>query len=183
MYFGRKTPSWRPACERQAVKIKPAWCRSRPPREWKDRCVQLSSHRSAPSRLILCKPSTTVADGHLSDRETTWNMRRTLKRGDGGGERGQGLEEQASDPEPTLLQTWGHLNICLQHVHREFNQSQREINIRPNSPVIGRGGADYGVCQGTHTHTHTRFAFIYSKCSLFPPSPFVLISGSLFEMN
>lgn len=96
---------------------------------------------------------------------------------DGG--RGGDLEKQAPDPEPTLLQTWGHPNICLQHVHREFNQSQTEINIRPNSAVIGWGGAGYGVCQ----RTHTRFAFIYSKRSFFPPSPFVLISGPPFEMN
>lgn len=146
----RRDYSLRPASERQAVKIKPFWCRGRPPREWKDRCVQLSSRRSAPSRLILSKPSTTVADGHLSDRETTltWNTKRTWKRGD---EEGFGLEEQPSNPEPTLLQTWGHLNICLQHVHREFNQSQSEINIRPNSPAIGGGAAHYGVCQRTHT--------------------------------
>lgn len=69
----------------------------------------------------------------------------------GGHEEGPDLEEQPSDPEPTLLQTWGHLNICLQHVHREFNQSQSEINIRPNSPAIGGGAAHYGVCQTTHT--------------------------------
>lgn len=39
---------------------------------------------------------------------------------------GVDLEEQAPHPESTLLQTWGHLNICLQHVHREFNQSHSE---------------------------------------------------------
>lgn len=74
-----------------------------------------------------------------------------MEAGGGGGEEGLALEEQPSHPEPTLLQTWGHLNICLQHVHREFNQSQSEINIRPNSPAIGGGAAHYGVCQRTHT--------------------------------
>lgn len=83
---------WRPASKRQAVKIKPFWCRSRRPREWKDRCVRLSSHRSAPSRLILCKPSTTVAHGHLSDRETTstWDTEPTLRQRDGWRESGWG---------------------------------------------------------------------------------------------
>lgn len=76
---------------------------------------------------------------------------------EGGGEEGLDVEEQASSPEPTLLQTWGHLNICLQHVHRESNQSQRGINIRPNSPVIGWAAADYGVCQRTHARASPLF--------------------------
>lgn len=91
---------------------------------------------------------------------------------DGG--RGGDLEKQAPDPEPTLLQTWGHPNICLQHVHREFNQSQTEINIRPNSAVIGWGRAGYGVCQGTHTLRLYLFKALLlssiSVCSDFRPS-------------
>ena len=51
-----------------------------------------------------------------------WDIKQILKKRRGRAD----LEEQAKKqlhPESTLLQTWGHLNICLQHVRREFNQS------------------------------------------------------------
>lgn len=98
---------------------------------------------------------------------------------------GADLEEQAPHPESTLLQTWGHLNICLQHVHREFNQSPPvkhvqlflEINIRPNSAVIGAATRDTrsrntSLPTTASVNGHTPFAFIY----LIPLSPLAFIS-------
>lgn len=74
--------------------------------------------------LISCKQfnsflySISARAAHLllgrDKRQNTRSFRRTRK---------EPREHWSALPKLTLLQTWGHLNICLQHVRQEFNQS------------------------------------------------------------